>query len=358
VPVLTGGAPTSGVELVVSPVATTTGSSIMGTVTTPRPPAALPEGSVLQVELREPMLADAPAVANVQLPLDGLNFPISFDLPYDPATIAADRTYAVDARVLVGNQLLYATLAPVPVLTQGAPASGIVVPVAEVPVPSGGVLRFTATAEGASWPADSTAYLNVEIREPMLADAPAVAFAYVPLAGLSGQVAWELGYSTASIDPAKQYVFDARVIDNNVMTYAAAEPIPVLTQGAPTNDVTIALVSQGTGGTGGNEGLITGVITTDAPVPLDPAAVYFVDFREAGSTGDPIATVSAALEGQQFPIAFEIPFVPEQIDPAKAYVIGARILLGDQVLFASPAGVPVITQGAPTTDVTVNIPPQ
>ena len=47
----------------------------------------------------------------------------------------------------------------------------------------------------------------------------------------------------------------------------------------------------------------------------------------------------------------------QEIDPAKSYVVGARILLGEQVLFASTAGVPVITQGAPTADVVVNIPP-
>ena len=35
-----------------------------------------------------------------------------------------------------------------------------------------------------------------------------------------------------------------------------------------------------------------------------------------------------------------------------------RILLGDQVLYASAVGVPVVTQGAPTNDVVVNIPPQ
>jgi hypothetical protein len=43
--------------------------------------------------------------------------------------------------------------------------------------PDNGVLRFTVTGDAAtSWPADSTAYLNIEIREPMLADAPATAF--------------------------------------------------------------------------------------------------------------------------------------------------------------------------------------
>jgi len=359
VPVLSGGAMTSNVELIVSPVATTAGGAIMGTVTTPRPPEALPTGAVLQVELREPMLADAPAAAIVELPLAGLNFPVSFALPYDPATIAADRSYAVAARVIVNGELLYATLSPIPVLTAGAPASSIVVPVVEVPSRANGVLRFTVTGDPATtWPADSPAYLNVEIREPMLADAPAVAFTYVPLAGLTLPVGWELGYATASIDPNKAYVLDARIIDNNVLTHAATTPLPVLTQGAPANDVSLALTAQGTGGTGGNEGLITGVITSDAPVALDPAAAYYIDLREAGSTGDPIVTISGTLAGQQFPIPFEVPYVPANIDPAKAYVVGARILLGEQVLFASAVGVPVITQGAPTADVVVNIPRQ
>ena len=362
VPVLTAGAATGNVELVVSPVAAATGGSIQGTVTTSRPPAELPAGAMLQVELREPMLADAPAVNVVELPLDGMNFPVSFDLPYDPATIAADRQYVVAARVLSGSRLLYATLSPVPVLTGGAPASAIVVPVAEVPDPVGGVLRFTVTSDtAASWPADSNAYLNVEIREPNLADAPALAFTYVPLAGLTLPVAWELGYPSASIDPNKQYVLDARIIDNNLLTYRAATPLPVLTQGAPANDVSLALAAQTvppTGGTGGNEGVITGVITTDAPTALDPAAAYFIDLREAGTTGDPIVTISAVLEGQQFPIPFEVPYVPAAIDPAKSYVVGARILLGDQVLYASAVGVPVLTQGAGTSDIVVNIPPQ
>jgi len=201
----------------------------------------------------------------------------------------------------------------------------------------------------------------VEIREPNLADAPALAFTYVPLAGLTLPVAWELGYPSASIDPNKQYVLDARIIDNNLLTYRAATPLPVLTQGAPANDVSLALAAQTvppTGGTGGNEGVITGVITTDAPTALDPAAAYFIDLREAGTTGDPIVTISAVLEGQQFPIPFEVPYVPAAIDPAKSYVVGARILLGDQVLYASAVGVPVLTQGAGTSDIVVNIPPQ
>src|SRR5690606_30627331 len=108
----------------------------------------------------EPMLADAPAAAMIEIPLAGMAFPMSFELPYDPATIAGDRAYAVAARILSGNQLLYVTLSPVPVLTNGAPASEIVVPVAAVPNPAGSILRYTVTSETPmTWAADSNAYL-------------------------------------------------------------------------------------------------------------------------------------------------------------------------------------------------------
>src|SRR5690606_21357455 len=90
VPVLTNGAPTSNVEVVVSQSMASAPGVIRGTVTTPRPPDALDPAAVLQVELREPMLADAPAAANIEIPLAGLAFPVSFELPYDPSTIAAD----------------------------------------------------------------------------------------------------------------------------------------------------------------------------------------------------------------------------------------------------------------------------
>ena len=53
-----------------------------------------------------------------------------------------------------------------------------------------------------------------------------------------------------------------------------------------------------------------------------------------------------------------MPLAAATIDPNVDYVIGARIMMGDQVLYASAVGVPVVTKGNPTNDVTVNIPPQ
>ena len=69
-------------------------------------------------------------------------------------------------------------------------------------------------------------------------------------------------------------------------------------------------------------------------------------------------TISQQLAGAQFPIPFEVPYDAASIDPNQDYVLGARILLGDQVLYASAVGTPVLTKGAPATGVTVNVPPQ
>lgn len=359
VPVLTGGAPTSFVEILVSRVTDQgAGGVIRGIVTAPRSSGGFEAGSVLRLSLAQPMLADAPATATAEVPLDGLVFPVSFELPYDQTTIDADRPYVVSGMILSGNRLLYSTLAPVPVLTQGAPATDINVAVAYNPDPTGGVVRFIVTSDtAASWPFGSTAYLNVEIREPMLADAPATAFGYIPLAGLSFPVGFELGFDQSAIDPNRSYIFDARIIDNNTLAFSSDSGVPVLTQGAPLTDVTLALRAAG-GGSAPAPTTITGVVTTDTPTPLDAAAVLYVDFREEGSTGDPIVTVSRVLEGQQFPVPFEVSTVDLVIDPAKAYVVGARILLGEQVLYASAVGVPVATQGAPMSGVIMNIPPQ
>ena len=360
VPVLTNGAPAGGVELLLSPVAAPgQGGMIQGTVTTPRPPAALEPDAVLRVELREPMLADAPATAVADVPLGGVNFPVSFALPYDPGSIAADRAYVVAARVIAGNRLLYVSLAPVPALTNGAPASNITVPVAAVPDPAGGVLRFTATAAdggAASWPANSAAYLAVEIRETNLAGASALVSISFAAEGRQFPIAFEAPYNAGQIDPNKDYVVDARIIGDNRLLYQAAAPVAVITKGAPASGVTVPMTPGPTDAPPG--GAITGVITTGAPAALDAAAVYYIDLREAGTTGEPLVTISSALNGQQFPIPFEVPYNPAQIDANKDYVLGARILLGDRVLYASAVGVPVITKGAPVANVTVSIPAQ
>jgi uncharacterized lipoprotein YbaY len=402
VPVLTQGAATENVEIMLTP-AVDTGAAPADGATAPEggenvpPPAelgtvltgsatsatafAFPADSAayLQVEIREPMLADAPAVATTQIPVAGLAFPIAFELPYDSAAIDPTRSYVVDGRIIDNNQLLFSGQGGVPVLTNGAPAADVQLPLyagvstgpepiepGDTTAPVANAITGQATsALPYTFGADSQAYLQVELREPMLADAPAAAFTRIPMAGMTFPIPFELAYDPAAVDMTKAYVLDGRVVDGNTLLFTAQGGVPVLTNGAPSAGVDLPLfVSPEAGpaplpeGGFGGGALLTGTIVTDAPAALDPNAVLVIDLREAGTTGQPMVSISQMLAGAQFPLRFEVPYAPGQIDQARDYVIGARILLGDQVLYASPAGVPVLTKGAPSTDVAVNIPPQ
>jgi putative lipoprotein len=82
---------------------------------------ALPEGAVLEVEFLDISRADAPAVrlASLRLKPRG-EVPIPFTLHYDPALIDERYSYAVGARILDNEQLLFVSDTIHPVLTRGA----------------------------------------------------------------------------------------------------------------------------------------------------------------------------------------------------------------------------------------------
>ena len=83
----------------------------------------LPPGAELTVVLRDVSSADAPAevLAATTRAIDGAP-PYPFVLRYDPAVIDARHTYAVRARVTLGDRLLMTTDTVAPVITQGAPS--------------------------------------------------------------------------------------------------------------------------------------------------------------------------------------------------------------------------------------------
>ncbi len=128
-PVITRGAPTSNVEIIVEPVASggvTSHSAITGTVTY-RNRSALPPTAVLEVSLQDISLADAPAkiISTQKIEAGGKQPPFAYELTYDPAQIDPKNTYAVSARITDGSQLLFISDTVNPVLTRGAPLTGV-----------------------------------------------------------------------------------------------------------------------------------------------------------------------------------------------------------------------------------------
>ena len=73
------------------------------------------------------------------------------------------------------------------------------------------------------------------------------------------------------------------------------------------------------------------------------------------SRADAPATVlsTQTIELTEFPIAFELPYDLGDIVDNHAYTVAARVEAGSELLMISDTSTPVITRGAPTSDVTV-----
>ena len=98
------------------------GNTVRGTATY-REKIAMPSDAVFEATLEDVSRADAPAevISRIRVPSPG-NPPIAFEIGYDPARIIQGNRYAVRARVLVKDQLFFATEQSYPV-TPGAGTS-------------------------------------------------------------------------------------------------------------------------------------------------------------------------------------------------------------------------------------------
>ncbi|MCB0168394.1 MAG: YbaY family lipoprotein [Anaerolineae bacterium] len=97
---------------------------VTGTVTY-RESTALPPDTLLTVQLADVSLADAPAqvVSQQIITVGGQQPPFAFELPYNPRTFNPTRTYAVQARITVNDQLRFINDTQYRVLTDGAPST-------------------------------------------------------------------------------------------------------------------------------------------------------------------------------------------------------------------------------------------
>jgi putative lipoprotein len=84
---------------------------------------ALPTNAVIQVQLLDVSLADAPAkvIAEEKINLGQRQVPVPFELKFDPAKIEVKNRYSVSAKILVDGQLQFMADQSYGVLTQGKP---------------------------------------------------------------------------------------------------------------------------------------------------------------------------------------------------------------------------------------------
>ena len=100
-----------------------TGARVTGTVSYRERLALLP-GAVIKLQLADVSRADALAVVIGEqiIRTDGNQVPFRFEIPYDPAVIKPQNTYAVSARLEDANgRLRFITDQRYAVITRGAP---------------------------------------------------------------------------------------------------------------------------------------------------------------------------------------------------------------------------------------------
>lgn len=88
--------------------------------------SALPEGAVVEVSLLDVSRADAPATVLAQTQIvPTTQVPIAFTLHYDAGQIQPTHSYALQAKILLGDTLLFISTERYSVLTRDAPSSGV-----------------------------------------------------------------------------------------------------------------------------------------------------------------------------------------------------------------------------------------
>jgi uncharacterized lipoprotein YbaY len=259
-PVLTRGAPVDNVEIIVEQVPQAAAPATLGAAPLPALSGvltgtvaylqriALPPDAVIDVQLQDVSLQDAPAtvIAAERYIADGRQVPFPFELTYDPAGIDPKQTYAVMARISVDGKLRWISTQRYDVLTRGAPVTDVEIVVESVGGSSGmknlkDLNGTVAYRQRIALPPN--AIVEVSLQDVSKMDAPAEVLDSVkfPSAGRQVPLPFTLHYDPAQIDERNTYTVSARITVDGVLTWISTTHNPVLTRGAPTDNVVVML---------------------------------------------------------------------------------------------------------------------
>ena len=207
---------------------------------------ALPPNAVIDVQLQDVSLQDVPAtvIAAERYVAAGRQVPFPFELTYDPAGIDPKHTYAVAARITVDGKLRWINTQRYPVLTGGAPVTGVEIIVESVGGSAGmktlsDLNGTVAYLQRIALPPN--AIIEVSLQDVSKADAPAEVLdsVKIPSAGRQVPIPFALHYDPAQIDERYTYTVSARITVDGVLTWISTTQNPVLTRGAPSDNVEI-----------------------------------------------------------------------------------------------------------------------
>jgi uncharacterized lipoprotein YbaY len=173
-------------------------------------------------------------------------FPIPYELRYEPNRIDQRNRYAVQAEMNTQNRTIARTETNSPVLTQGNPTN---VDLTLIQTGGGGnqqnnsILRGTvAYRERIALP--NNASVTVQLLDSSIPDANAAVIAETTFSSGNRQVPipFELGYNRNQIDLNRRYSLRAEISVEGQVRWTTDTNVPVLTQGSPTDNVQLILV--------------------------------------------------------------------------------------------------------------------
>jgi putative lipoprotein len=202
-----------------------------------------------------------------------------------------------------------------------------------------------------------SAVIEVQLQDVSKMDAPAEVISTQTIEAQGKQVPFRyiLKYDPAKIDPAHRYAVRATIKDGGKLLFTSTTVNPVITNGAPTSNVEIIVEPVAASGAT-SQSVITGTVTYRNRSALPPTAVIEVTLADVSLADAPAKVISKQkieAGGKQPPFPYELPYDSAQIDPRMTYSVSARITDGSELLFISDTMIPVLTRGAPLTDVPI-----
>ena len=202
------------------------------------------------------------------------------------------------------------------------------------------------------------AVIEVQLQDVSKMDVPAVVIATQTIEANGKQVPFPylLKYDPAQIDPAHSYTVRATIKDGDQLLFTSTQAYPVITSSAPTRGVEIVVEPVASSSGTATQSVITGTVTYRNRSALPPTAVIEVtlqDISRADAPATSISTQKIEAGGKQPPFAYELPYDPAQIDQRMTYAVNARITNGNELLYINDTVIPVLTRGAPQTDVEI-----
>lgn len=210
---------------------------------------ALQPDAIVEVELQDVSRAGAAAiiVGSQRIETRGQQVPIPFAIEYDPANINPAYTYILRARIIEGGLVTWLTANAPRVLTRGAPTDQVEIVVQQsanpqpAAAPTGRLEGVVTYRQRIALPPN--AVVEVQLQDISRADAAATVLASqtIETQGKQVPIPFVLEYDPAEINPVMTYAVSARITVDGKLTWISTTIHPVLTRGAPTNNVEIVV---------------------------------------------------------------------------------------------------------------------